>query len=78
MVDWLMRFDQWAVLDTMLLAFAKQADKYDVNLLGGFLTASFPGRSKLTFREKLFGETERVAKERGEWEPGLLKGLENE
>lgn len=72
--------DEWMIagdfdrLDFLLASVA--ADDYSADILLGLLTASLPGRTRLPSRRKLYSETERILKQRGQWEDGLLTGLE--
>jgi hypothetical protein len=73
-VDELMWNGSFQKLDS-ILASVHAAD-YSADLLLGILTATFPGHHRLPVRKKLYEETERVLRERGEYEEGLLVGLE--
>ena len=48
----------------------------DTDLLLAWLTATLPVRYQLPARPELFAETKRVMIERGDFEPGILDGLE--
>jgi hypothetical protein len=48
-----------------------------VDLLLGLLTSTLPARTKIPFRGDFFRAVESEIKRRGEWENGLLTGLEN-
>lgn len=48
-----------------------------VDVLLGLLTSTLPGKTKLRFRTVFFHKVEEEIKKRGEWENGLLAGLEN-
>ena len=47
-----------------------------VDILLGLLTATYPAKSKLPSRVAFFSAAEAAIKARGEWEDGLLAGLE--
>ena len=51
-------------------------DATDTDLLLAWLTAILPVRYQLPARLELFAETKRVMIERGDFEPGILDGLE--
>jgi hypothetical protein len=48
-----------------------------IDVLLGLLTSTLPARTKLASRKAFFMAIEQEAKRRGEWEQGLLTGLEN-
>jgi len=73
-VDRLMRDHHYDRLDSMLAGTSVRDISVDVLL--GLLTATLPARRHLPSRRKLFREGEQVLKERGEYEEGLLVGLE--
>jgi len=50
---------------------------FSTDLLLGILTATLPAKSKLPSRTPFFGKVEAIIKRRGEWEKGLLTGLES-
>ena len=50
---------------------------FSVHLLLGLLTSTLPAKTRLNFRRKFFSDTEALLKARGEWEEGLLTGLES-
>ncbi len=54
-----------------------EANSLSLDLLLGLLTVTLPARCRLPARSRLFREAETVLKLRGEWEEGLLTGLEN-
>jgi hypothetical protein len=58
-----------------LLSGIRPAD-LPVDILLGILTATLPARTKLPSRAELYQRVEATLKERGEYEPGLLAGLE--
>jgi hypothetical protein len=74
-VDDLLKARDFSTVDELL----RQADvsSFSVDVLLGLLTATLPGRSKLPARSKFFRDVEVCIKERGEWEFGLLAGLES-
>ncbi len=45
------------------------------DLLLGYLTATFPAKSRLPYRDTFYQNVEKVMLERKESEPGLLTGL---
>lgn len=47
-----------------------------VDVLLGILTATLPASSRLASRSKLFGQIAETLEKRGEYEEGLLTGLE--
>ncbi|SRR6266568_2657385 len=74
-MDALLKAKQFTVMDALL----KEAnvDSISVDVLLGLLTASLPARSKLPARSSFYAEAEASIKRRGEWEDGLLAGLES-
>ena len=68
---WAARFD---ILDQALKD-AKVEQLTTDNLLG-LLTSMLPVRKKLPSRPKFYEDVERELRARGEFEPGLLDGLE--
>lgn len=46
------------------------------DLLLGYLTATLPARRSLPYRPEFYRKTEEIIRKRGEWEEGLLNGLE--
>jgi hypothetical protein len=73
-IDELMRRDQLPALDALLQS--APADELTVDVLLALLTATLPVKKRLTSRPELFHRTESVLRERGEYEDGLLTGLE--
>ena len=73
-IDELMLAGKFDRLDTLLGEV--EADACSADILLGLLTASLPGRSQLPSRALLYRHTERLLKERNQWEDGLLNGLE--
>src|SRR3990172_8235788 len=74
-VDDLLKARQFSTVDDLL----RQADvgSISVDVLLGLLTATLPARSRLAARSKFFADVEAAIKMRGEWEDGLLAGLES-
>ena len=74
-VDDLLKARQFEVVDGLL----RQANvsSLSVDVLLGLLTATLPARSRLSARAKFFADAEASIKTRGEWESGLLAGLES-
>jgi len=52
------------------------ADSMSVDIILGLLTATLPARKRLPTRSRFFATAESSIKTRGEWEEGLLTGLE--
>jgi len=52
-------------------------DGLSVDILLGLLTCTLPARTKLSTRAAFFVMVEQEIKKRGEWEVGLLSGLES-
>jgi hypothetical protein len=73
--DSLMRNGQFEQLDALIadapIAFLS------VDVLLAILTSTLPARSRLPSRANLFTTVEQILKRRGEYEEGLLAGLEN-
>ncbi|MCR4318523.1 MAG: hypothetical protein NUW37_19445 [Planctomycetes bacterium] len=65
------RFDE---LDSLLNS--SNLENLSTSLLLGLLTASLPGRGRLTARKNLFERASSILEHRGEMKPGLLSGLE--
>lgn len=74
-VDDLLKAKEFSTMDVFL----RQAniDSLSVDILLGLLTASLPAKSKLPSRSRFYAEVESSIKRRGEWENGLLTGLES-
>ena len=73
-VDELLQRGEFEKLDSMITNVAV-ADLSE-NILIGLLTATLPARSRLPIRPKFFAEVEETLRKRGEYEDGLLSGLE--
>lgn len=73
-VDELMQNTEFPRLDSILATV--RASDHSVDVLLGILTATLPARSHLPSRVKLFKDIEKTLRERGEYEEGLLTGLE--
>jgi hypothetical protein len=73
-VDELMQKEDFPKLDSILAKV--RASDHSVDVLLGILTATLPARNRLRLRAKLFKDIERLLRERGEYEQGLLTGLE--
>lgn len=74
-VDGLLRGKQFVAVDDLLQHLRVNALSVDV--LIGLLTSTLPARSKLPSRAKFYSEAEASIRQRGEWEEGLLTGLES-
>jgi hypothetical protein len=53
------------------------AEQFSVDILLGLLTSTLPARTQLPARGAFFEKVEREITKRGEWEEGLLTGLES-
>jgi hypothetical protein len=73
-VDELMRTGQFEALDSLLQQV--RLGDMSIDVLLGLLTATLPARSRLPSRQAFFRETENALREWGEYEDGLLTGLE--
>jgi hypothetical protein len=51
-------------------------EELDTDTLLAWLTTTLPSRSRLPYRKRLFDATEALIKSRGEWEHGIMDGLE--
>jgi hypothetical protein len=74
-VNDLLKARNFSALDMLLRQV--DADAFSVDILLGLLTASLPAKSKLPSRSKFYAKAEASIKQRGEWEEGLLTGLES-
>jgi hypothetical protein len=74
-VDDLLKAKQFTTVDSLLRE--ASVASLSVEILLGLLTATLPARSRLPARSKFFGEAEASIKARGQWENGLLAGLES-
>lgn len=74
-IDDLLKTGEFMTLDEMLRQ--ASAGSFSTDILLGVLTATLPARSKLPGRAKFFAEAEGSIRARGEWENGLLAGLES-
>lgn len=74
-VDDLLKDRKFTSVDDLL----RQAsiDSLSVDILLGLLTATLPARGKLAARAEFYAAVEASIKKRGEWESGLLAGLES-
>lgn len=68
------RNEEWNKLDLWLRTYP--TNERHIDLLMALLTATLPAKSKLPGRAVLYYEIERELKKRGEWQEGILKGLE--
>ncbi|MDZ4818677.1 MAG: hypothetical protein SGJ20_06865 [Planctomycetota bacterium] len=73
-IDEMMRNGQVADLDAILNECI--ASQFSTDILIGLLTATLPVRTRLPYRRLFFREVEKSIKQRGEYERGLLTGLE--
>jgi hypothetical protein len=73
-VDEMLRNEKMVELDSALTKLSV-AD-LSTDLLLGVLTATLPARNRLPSRSRLFAEIEKAIRNRGEYEEGLLTGLE--
>jgi hypothetical protein len=73
-VDERMRIGEFEQLDAILSGV--QPAHFAVDILLGILTATLPARGRLPSRKALCERIEQTLKDRGEYEPGLLAGLE--
>lgn len=74
-VDHLLSAGRFPELDALLEKI--DPSKLTVDVLLGLLTSTLPGKTKLEFRTILFHKVEEEIRRRGEWENGLLAGLES-
>jgi hypothetical protein len=74
-VDDLLKTEEFETLDGMLRQ--AKVESLSADVLLGLLTATLPARAKLPARANFFAEAEASIKARGEWENGLLAGLES-
>lgn len=72
--DSLMKCGQFAKLDSEIATL--DITSLDIDLLIGWLTATLPAKSKLPSRGEFFSQVRVEIKKRGQWEKGLLTGLE--
>ena len=72
-IDELMRIGEFDKLDTIIRTLPVSLLAVDVLL--GILTATLPGRTRLSSRPSLYQQVEKSLRERGEYEDGLLVGL---
>jgi len=73
-IDQMLRNGQFSDLDTLLVRLP--TNTLSADMLLGVLTATLPARSRLSNRMEFFHNVEASLKERGEFEDGLLTGLE--
>jgi hypothetical protein len=73
-VDQLMRTGKFRELEATVSAM--NASGFSTDLLLGMLTATLPVKNRLPSRAKLFRDTENILRQRGEYDQGLLIGLE--
>jgi len=74
-IDTLLRSGDLPRIDAVL----QRADvnSLSTDLLLGLLTATLPARTRLASRRGFFNRVEAVLRKRGDWEDGLLNGLES-
>ena len=73
-IDEMMQGGEFPKLDSILSSLP--VSDLSADILFGFLTATLPAGSRLSSRAGLYGRIEQALRERGEWEEGLLIGLE--
>jgi hypothetical protein len=73
-IDELMRNSQFTLLDSILGSVS--IGDMSVDVLLGILTATLPARGQLALRPAFFKATDGELRRRGEYEDGLLTGLE--
>jgi hypothetical protein len=73
-VDRLMQKGEFQRLDSVLSGLV--VSELSLDLMLGFLTATLPARKRLASRMALYQKIEQELKQRGEYEEGLLTGLE--
>lgn len=73
-VDDLLRRGNFDRIDELLQDVA--TSDLSLNVLLGLLTATLPARSRLRSRTEFFQRVDETLRIRGEWEEGLLVGLE--
>lgn len=77
--DWFddhLRNQRYGAVNRALISACRRAESYHADVLIAYLTVTLPARSKLPSRRYFFRGVEAELKRRGEWEPGLLDGLE--
>ena len=70
-IDVLMKHGHWQFLDDVLLDVAGKSWRMDLDIILGWVTATFPAKSKLKNRENLILQGKRFHPD-----PELWKGLE--
>lgn len=74
-VDALFYSGDFAAVDKALLNISVNSSSAD--LLVSLLTATLPGKGRLSARKAFYSSVELSLKKRGEYEDGLLRGLED-
>ena len=74
-IDDLMRNEEFPRLDSILARIS--ITDLSTDILLGILTATLPAKSRLPARAELFNAIEQTIQQRGEYEEGLLIGLQN-
>jgi hypothetical protein len=74
-MDVFLKNQQFKLIDNSLGII--EAGSLSADLLIGILTTTLPAKTKLPSRRDFFSRVEATLKKRGEWEDGLLVGLEN-
>ena len=73
-IDQVMRDGDFDVLDSVLKTL--DAEHLSLDVILGVLTATLPARRRLPTRKTFFQEAERTLRARGEYDDGILTGLE--
>jgi len=73
-VDELLHQGKFAQLNSMIERVS--VDDHSIDILLGMLTTTLPASSRLPARSQFFNDVERSIRNRGEYEDGLLTGLE--
>jgi hypothetical protein len=74
-IDALMTNGDFEQIDSVLRGV--ELESLSIDILLGLLTSTLPARTKLGSRKEFFVAVEKEIKRRGEWEKGLLTGLES-
>ena len=73
--DKLFRAGLFWMADENLYHASYVAKYFPIDILIGILTITLPASNELSYRRQFYNQVEEVLNERGELEPGLLKGL---
>jgi hypothetical protein len=73
-IDDMLLAGKFSTVDNLLIS--TDCDKHSVDMLLALLTITYAARQHLPHRQEFYTMVEKSIRDRGEWEDGLLYGLE--